>query len=241
MSSSVQEQKSHDPLSLREAYKARCEEKTAWKEKFDTYHRSVAQKIADSIAKEVFEKFTQRVNDPYQVLPDSKHEARFSFSFRMKGSEAVQKLQSLAGDEASLPPFKEWFEVFGKKEEKVEHKHHHGADSDDEIGPSSSAPRKVEDLDRSYFDDTMAVVGERVRAFVHKELSHIRQHNQNEGFLYRVEWKQKSMNPSDSSKNTLRVSLWLDTEDGELEVEEPVIQPKSSSWFGCCRTKAKTS
>lgn len=127
-----------------------------WETDFEKNHKAFAESMASGIAQEVVKEFQQMIKDPYKKSFSNENRFVTTISLDITKGKNVKKITDYTQKAAELAPFKEWLATFTPKE-KPKEDNEHMVNRSKLSSFTSDIP--VEECDKEYFRDLMAIVG----------------------------------------------------------------------------------
>lgn len=151
-----------------------------WDDEFEHNHELVAQRIAESIGQEILKEIGEYFSDPYSPLV--LEPLKLSYSFEIDTPSQAAKIKQWVGErEATLAPFKEWFDKFTDENEK--------------------------NINVEYFQEKFARIGRILEGAIKAQLATFSSNPENRELEYKVQWH-RGDNPW-MPTNYLSVSIGL--------------------------------
>lgn len=201
------------PLNISNALIYRSNErKENWENSFEKNREAFSRKVSEGIMGNVILKLEETFKDCYRQVPSKTVPLTTNFSFEIVTSKGASALKELVKEGAELPPFKEWIERFSLPNQKI------GADIDLTSNFSSSSliqfPEKEKGIDREYFQEMMALVGQSVEIQLKKLIQELTSLPQNSSLKAEVVWHRNAdqliSNISNSKDNSIDVKIWVE-------------------------------
>jgi hypothetical protein len=215
--------------TIKDQLNSRAEGRNKWDNDFMGNYVEVADKISESIEKEVFEKIQQDLPDPYKPLPTYSHPCHLSYSLEMGRPMNILKIKKWASEKSQLPPFNEWFQTLEKQKQE----------SPEFASSISIYSHNNSEVEISYFQNRMALIGQKIEKSVKNTLSNYVQKPGNTALKFKVEWYRKAdkiiSNPSNFHDNCLSIDLWIDEGNETKKNTRPsLLESRASSkkpWY----------
>jgi hypothetical protein len=184
-------------LNIRACISERQKITSSWESDFEKNHTAFAENVACGIAKQFIEKLINTIKDPYQKPIDSKNRLVSDISLEITKSRIAKKILRFIEGNNELPPFNDWLTKFSADEKQLD----------------LYSIEENKKIDRKYFIELMAIVGQLAEKKLSERFSEFTANSEHQNLQFKVEWYQKSdqqlSNPSDFRDNCLRIELWF--------------------------------